>query len=139
MGFGSSPIHALFSRKTAHGTKRKYSMRLFAGFRLRVRLSILRFCQFRVRSPVAIPHAHGAPVTYVSLTGKRDAINLNEPFDGGMRSELPTGSGDALAQADEPPLTAQREAEGDLLGRVEGGVESAHSLERRARDRKSVV
>jgi len=50
-----------------------------------------------------------------------------------MRSQLPTGSGDALAEADEPPLTAQREAEGDLLGRVERGVESAHGLERRAR------
>jgi hypothetical protein len=32
MGVGSSPIHALFSRKTAHCAKRKYSMSLFAGF-----------------------------------------------------------------------------------------------------------
>ena len=50
-----------------------------------------------------------------------------------MRPELPTGSGDALAQADEPPLVAQREAEGDRLGRVECSVEPAHGLERRAR------
>jgi hypothetical protein len=65
-----------------------------------------RFVDSGSGSPVAIPHAHCAPVTNVSLTGKSDAINLNEPFDGGMRPELPTGSGDALAQADEPPLVA---------------------------------
>ncbi len=47
-----------------------------------------------------------------------------------MGSQLSTGGGDALAQANEPPLTPQRKAESHLLGRVNRCIESAHGLER---------
>src|SRR5437762_2908569 len=97
------------------------------------RWSMLRLLQLWIRPPLAIPHAHGAAVTEVPATGKRNAIHLNGPFDGRISSQLATGSEHALAQANESALTAQREAERDLLGRVESGVEPARRLERLAR------